>query len=148
MEDELNINSWHFKMLPPLERIRLRSSSEGECMVYNGQRTADGYGIIRINRKHQVVHKVMWESVNGAIPEGMQLDHLCRNEPCWNPDHLEVVTPLENTLRSKNPASANSKKTHCKRGHPLSGDNLHVSTRNGRPTRTAWCCRGGSLKLR
>lgn len=126
----INPNSWHFKMLPAQERIRLRSSTEmkvpelGECMVYDGQRSPDGYGVVRIERKHQMVHKYMWSLENGPVPDGLQLDHLCNNEPCWRQDHLEAVTPRENSLRSNSPASHNSRKTHCKHGHELSGENL------------------------
>ena len=144
----VNFNSWHFKMLPAVERIRLRSAVElvvpelGECMVYNGQRSKDGYGIVRIERKHQMVHKVMWSDTHGPVPEGHQLDHLCKNEPCWRLEHLEIVTPRDNVLRSSSPAAENYRKTHCKNGHELTGDNLALNLRAGRkrPTRICKAC--------
>lgn len=76
----------------------------------------------------------------GPIPEGMQVDHLCHNKACANPQHLEVVTPRVNTQRAhgdgliKQYRNGNSDKTHCKRGHPLSGDNLR-QLKNGRACR-------------
>ena len=121
-----NENSWHFKMLPVESRIRLRSQPDGECMIYMGQRTDDGYGIVRVDRKHQMVHKVMWEAENGPVPDGLQLDHKCNNEPCWNLEHIRPLTPRENVLRSSSPASKNAKKTHCVNGHELAGDNLRL----------------------
>ncbi len=54
------------------------------------------------------------------IPEGMQLDHLCRVRCCINPDHLEVVTQRENILRGNGTAAVHAKKTHCPQGHEYS----------------------------
>lgn len=64
-------------------------------------------------------HRVMYTALVGTIPDGLTLDHLCRNRPCVNPDHLEPVTYRENILRSRNAAAENARKTHCIRGHEL-----------------------------
>jgi len=56
----------------------------------------------------------------------MTVDHLCRNTCCINPDHMEIVTLAENILRGNCPSAINSRKTHCKRGHKLSGNNLLI----------------------
>ena len=59
-----------------------------------------GYGVVRTAGRDQLAHRAEYERANGPIPEGMQLDHLCRVRECVNPDHLEPVTPKENTRRS------------------------------------------------
>jgi hypothetical protein len=69
-------------------------------------------------------HRVSYVLAHGSIPDGLQLDHLCRNKLCVNPTHLEAVTARENTLRGVSVAAVNAKKTHCPRGHELSGSNL------------------------
>lgn len=71
----------------------------------------------------------------GPIPEGMDLDHTCRNRGCVNPEHLEPVTTQVNTLRGIGPTAENARKTHCKHGHPLEGDNLYVDPEGKRKCR-------------
>lgn len=65
------------------------------------------------------------------ISDGLQIDHLCRNTWCVNPTHLESVTPKVNTLRSNAQSAINARKTHCNRGHPLSGSNISVKRTRG-----------------
>jgi HNH endonuclease len=74
------------------------------------------------------LHRLAWEKWNGKkMPEGMQIDHLCRNRACMNPNHLEAVSPRENTLRSPtSPPAINARKTECKHGHALSETNTRV----------------------
>jgi len=61
----------------------------------------------------------------GPIPDGKQLDHLCRNHACVNPSHLEVVSGRENVVRGIGPTAKNAKKTHCVNGHALTPENLY-----------------------
>ncbi len=61
-----------------------------------------GYGTVSIKNKSHWVHKYFYENLVGEVPKGMELDHLCKNRICCNPDHLEIVTPAQNSQRSKN----------------------------------------------
>src|SRR3990167_3190147 len=85
-----------------------------ECWPWPFSKFKLGYGRIRHNNKIYLAHIVSYESKNGKIPIGLELDHLCRNTYCWNPNHLEAVTHQINIARGIN---ANSLKTHCKNQH-------------------------------
>ncbi|MGL5917799.1 MAG: HNH endonuclease [Cetobacterium sp.] len=61
----------------------------------------------------------------GAVPTGLQLDHLCRVRACVNPTHLEPVTHWENQLRGEGVTARNSRKTHCVAGHSLVKENVY-----------------------
>lgn len=81
------------------------------------------------------VHRVAWETLRGPIPDGMQLDHLCRQRACWNPDHLEPVSPRENVLRGVGITAMNAKKTHCPQGHPYDDANTGITSTGKRRCR-------------
>lgn len=91
---------------------------------------------MRINGKYPQTHRVAYEMLVGKIPEGMLLDHLCRNPSCCNPDHLEPVTPQENLLRGEGITSKNAAKTHCPNGHEYTPDNTWISKLNQRHCKT------------
>jgi len=78
-----------------------------------------------------MAHRFAYEYCMGAIPEGLQLDHLCRNTFCVRPEHLEPVSGKINLLRGNTINAANARKTHCIRGHPYSGDNLYIYEKTG-----------------
>ncbi len=101
--------------------------------------SAGSYGQICYKGKRYGHHRVTWELVNGSIPEGLELDHLCRNPACVRPSHLEPVTPRINKLRGFGAPSKHAKKTHCVRGHPLEGDNLRKSDLKKRYRRCRIC---------
>lgn len=99
----------------------------------NKRTDLEGYAQTKIKGKKLLVHRLMYERHRGPIPEGMQLDHLCRNHLCVNPDHLEPVTPKENLHRSPLTwASRQSSKTHCKWGHEFTPENTQLDARGHR----------------
>lgn len=107
------------------------------CWDWTANKNHKGYGLIGPGgpAQNQVAHRVSYELHVGPIPKGMVLDHLCRNRGCVNPAHLEIVTPYENSMRGFGVAALNARKTHCPRGHPLSGENLFKQHGGGRGCR-------------
>jgi len=104
------------------------SSRPDDCWPWPGYVAPDGYARTAppgTSRK-TTAHRVAYELLVGPVPDGAQLDHLCRNKRCVNPWHLEPVSPGENVRRSPGRGSAKTPRTHCKRGHPLSGANLRI----------------------
>jgi hypothetical protein len=95
------------------------------CWLWVGTKRL-GYGSFGCDYKTIQAHRFSWEVHRGKIPDGFQIDHLCRNPSCVNPNHLEPVTQRENILRGIGATSKLAKQTHCKYGHPLSGDNLYA----------------------
>lgn len=102
------------------------------CWTWAGSKDKDGYGNTKVAGKHAFAHRAMYQVCRGPIPEGMQLDHLCRNRACINPAHLDIVTSFENTMRSNAASAINARKTHCIHGHPLAGDNLSIQAAKNR----------------
>ena len=92
------------------------------CWLWTGYVSPSGYGVIG----DQLAHRLFYESLVGVVPDGLELDHLCRVTCCVNPSHLEPVTHRENMLRGISPTAQNAVKTHCNRGHELVGANLRL----------------------
>lgn len=108
-------------------RFAAKIAQNGDCWEWTGGKTANGYGHISIGQGVcRVAHRVSYELHVGPIPDGFQIDHLCRNRGCVNPNHLEAVTPQENVLRSESPSALNATKKLCVRGHLLDGENLRM----------------------
>ena len=109
---------------PILIRLREKLSlGRGHCWVWNGARNARGYGVIGIgghDGSTVLVHRLLFESRFGAVPVGMDLDHVCRNPSCANPAHLEVVDHRTNVLRGSLRTVAIHNSGMCHRGHPRS----------------------------
>jgi hypothetical protein len=104
-----------------------------ECWPYPGYRHRDtGYGHAQWKGRLTQAHRASYEMLIGPIPDGLEIDHLCRNRPCCNPWHMEPVTQRVNLLRGESPAARQARQTHCIHGHLLSGDNLWIDGRGRR----------------
>lgn len=113
---------------------KLRPAPDG-CVLWVGGKTQGGYGMFsapgkRADTRKVMAHRWAYERAGGMIPDGYDIDHLCRNRACVNPEHLEPVTRQENIRR------AASIKTQCPAGHPYTQENTYV-----RPGTTHRKCR-------
>ena len=83
-----------------------------------------------------MAHRVAYELTNGPIPDGLELDHLCRVRHCVNPSHIEAVTHRENTLRGTGPIPHRARQSHCKHGHEFTPENTYRLPNGCRHCRT------------
>ena len=87
------------------------------CWEWLAGKDPSGYGSVRWEGRTRGAHRVAYEVLVGPVPDGLELDHLCRNRACINPAHLEPVTRRENVRRGFGPAGICARRTHCPRGH-------------------------------
>lgn len=124
---------------PEKQRAKLlgkRQIDGNGCWNWPGQKTAGGYGTMRTGPgTRDYVHRIAQRLWNGPIPEGWHVDHLCKNTLCYNPVHLEAVTPLVNWERSDNPGAMVRRTGKCGKGHDLA-DAYVTSTTGVRRCRT------------
>ena len=106
------------------------------CWNWTAHKDKGGYGKFKLNGKTVSSHRLSYELYKGSIPKGLQIDHLCRNRGCCNPDHLEAVTGKENVRRGdvgKNNQHIN--KTHCIYGHEFNEENTYLTKLGSRDCR-------------
>jgi hypothetical protein len=122
----------HARRRPAAERLWEKVvKTEAGCWIWLGHENGHGYGRITVDGKQLLTHRFAYELLRGPIPDGLQIDHLCRNRRCLNPDHLEPVTNRENKMRSPQVGT----ETHCKHGHEFTHENTYTHGKSGRSCR-------------
>jgi len=106
------------------------------CLLWTGAKTGNGYGHMSIGGRLYQVHRLMYEIFAGPIPNGLELDHLCKVRLCASPAHLEPVTHRVNVLRGDSPAALQILRTHCPYNHEYTAANTYVSRTGKRQCRT------------
>ena len=107
-----------------------RVDKSTDCWHWTGSKTSKGYGQFKLNGKNRLVHRVSYETLKGTIPDGLVVDHLCRNRGCVNPSHMDIVTSGENVLRGVGPTAQFARATHCIHGHPFDKNNTFIYKRS------------------
>lgn len=111
--------------LTPKRKLRFWNSilKTDTCWLWMGNRDLAGYGRFYDGKKQVKAYRLIYELFIDKIPQGLSIDHLCRNKFCVNPGHLEPVTKLENLRRSP---LWTGNKTHCSRGHIFNNENTYI----------------------
>jgi HNH endonuclease len=135
-----------FDRISPEERFREKVNKNGPipayrpelgpCWIWQGAPKQEGYGTFYYEGRQQYAHRISYQWSVGPIPDGLQIDHLCRVHICVNPAHLEPVTNRENSLRGSGPrltAERGRAVKKCKNGHEFTEENTYWSQRaNGK----------------
>lgn len=128
-----------------IERIMDKVSVDHNgCWIWMGHLNRFGYGTYNFakyysEKKSILVHRWVWEYFKEPIKDELTVDHLCRVHNCVNPEHMEIVTKGENTLRGNAFTAINARKTHCPSGHEYTKENTLRANKNAR--RCAICTR-------
>ena len=110
---------------------------DSPCWLWTGANTGSGYpyGVSWDGLRRVKAHRWSWQTANGGIPSGQEIDHLCRNTLCVRASHLQAVTRSENIRRSDAPGPRAVRENTCKRGHPFTLENTLVRGKNWRECR-------------
>ena len=127
----------------PENLLRRLEVQPNGCVYFTGFVSKDGYGQVQKDGRQRSAHVAMWQLMVGPVPDGLVLDHLCRNRPCVNVGHLEPVTSKENNLRGESPPAVNARKTHCPEGHEYDRTILRS---DGRTERKCLLCQAAAAR--
>ena len=116
----------------------------GPCWIFT-TKSKKGYGSFWQHGRVRPSHVVSYEYFHCPVPDGFELDHLCRVPSCVNPEHLEVVTHRENELRGAAPCALRARATHCINGHPFTQANV---SRNKKGHRRCLKCHANRERAR
>lgn len=125
---------------------RVEEPNGDGCWLWGGMITDKGYGAFSDQKRQRPAHRVAYELVVGPIPEGLDLDHLCRVRNCVNPGHLEPVTRRVNVLRGVGPSAQAAARDECANGHRYTDESTYWY-RGYRMCKTCWQVRRESKKL-
>lgn len=108
------------------DRFWAKVDEDGECWTWTAHRDRYGYGMFSIKGRPVLAHRWSYEHLIGAIPEGLVIDHLCRNRACVNPWHMEPTTQKVNALRGEGVGARSAQVTKCPHGHPYDEMNTYL----------------------
>lgn len=117
-----------------LKRVKIGNPTD--CWPWTGPLSSLGYGTTMYEGVTRPAHRVVWMILRDpSLSSDLDIDHVCRNRACCNPDHLEPVTHRLNTLRGVGPFAVNARKTHCKWGHEFTEENIYRKKSGARECR-------------